>query len=188
MQRNWRIFCHETPIRSERRRLIDFIMIMIVIPDEEFRKEISRYLKERNYELSIPNHRQDVMNLVQKHQPNVIILDLFIADPNGPTLLKNLRLQGCSGKIIVISSASNRPVIGEVHQYHIEQVVSRSPTDPIRLLVDQIESTIRLLFRDPISRKAYEHYLNRSCSHGNDWEDWFKAEKEILKGHSLEHP
>jgi DNA-binding NarL/FixJ family response regulator len=163
-------------------------MIMIVTPDGKFRREISRYFKERKYELVIPNHRQDVIDLVKKHQPHVIILDLCIADPNGPTLLKNMRLQGCSGKIIVISSVSNRPVIGEVHKHHIDQVVSRSPTDPIMLLLDQIESTIRLLFRELISRKAYEHYLNRSCSHGNDWEDWFKAEREILKGHSLRHP
>ena len=160
---------------------ISTIMIMIITPDETFRKEIFIYLQERKYELSVPEHRQDVLNLVQEHQPDIIILDLSIADPNGPTVLKNLRGNGYTEKIIIISSTSNRPVIADVHQHKVDQVVSRSPTDPIRFLLDQLECAIRLVFRESISRKAYEYYLSRSCKHGNDWEDWFKAEEEILK-------
>jgi len=30
-----------------------------------------------------------------------------------------------------------------------------------------------------IERRAYELYLERGGSHGNDWEDWLAAEREI---------
>ena len=36
-----------------------------------------------------------------------------------------------------------------------------------------------------IRSKAYELYLKRGAYHGNDMEDWFKAEKEVKKEYSL---
>ena len=34
---------------------------------------------------------------------------------------------------------------------------------------------------DSISRRAYELFENRGCSYGSDWDDWFRAESELLK-------
>ena len=34
---------------------------------------------------------------------------------------------------------------------------------------------------DSISRRAYELFEDRGYSHGNDWDDWFRAESELLK-------
>jgi len=36
-----------------------------------------------------------------------------------------------------------------------------------------------------IRSKAYELYLKRGAYHGNDMEDWFKAEREVKKEYSL---
>ena len=33
--------------------------------------------------------------------------------------------------------------------------------------------------RDRIAARAYELYLERGASHGQDWEDWLAAEREI---------
>ena len=38
---------------------------------------------------------------------------------------------------------------------------------------------------EKIRTKAYELYIERGAYHGNDMEDWFKAEKEIKKEYSL---
>ena len=32
-----------------------------------------------------------------------------------------------------------------------------------------------------ISQKAYELYERRGCMHGQDWEDWFEAEKMLIR-------
>lgn len=156
-------------------------MIMIITPDEVFRSAMLLHFQEKDYELSIPEHRHDVTPLVEKHSPEVIVLDMSIADPNGSTILKDLREKGYAGKIIVISGPSNRPLMVDIHQQKVDQVVRRSPTDPIAPLMDQLESIIRVMFREEISRKAFEYYGKRFGQHGRDWEDWFKAEKEILK-------
>lgn len=36
-----------------------------------------------------------------------------------------------------------------------------------------------------IEMKAYELFLSRDSTHGNDWDDWFEAEKRVKKGHKL---
>lgn len=66
-------------------------MIMIITPDDPFRREATDYLQERGYEVTIPEHRQEVIRLIQELVPDVIVLNLSISEPNGPNLLKNLR-------------------------------------------------------------------------------------------------
>ena len=36
-------------------------------------------------------------------------------------------------------------------------------------------------FYSMIEKRAYELYLERGCSHGLHDQDWFKAEKEVMK-------
>lgn len=40
--------------------------------------------------------------------------------------------------------------------------------------------------RTRIARRAYELYLARGGSHGSDWEDWLRAERELLDHGSAE--
>jgi HSP20 family molecular chaperone IbpA len=39
---------------------------------------------------------------------------------------------------------------------------------------------------DPIARRAYELFEIRGYAHGNDWEDWYKAESELLQPVNIE--
>ena len=34
-----------------------------------------------------------------------------------------------------------------------------------------------------IKSRAYEIFLSRGGAHGNDWLDWFQAERELVKQH-----
>ena len=36
-----------------------------------------------------------------------------------------------------------------------------------------------------IARRAYELFETRGCEHGHDWEDWFRAESELLRPVSI---
>ena len=36
-----------------------------------------------------------------------------------------------------------------------------------------------------IARRAYELFEARDCEHGHDWEDWFRAESELLRAVSV---
>ncbi|WNM56600.1 response regulator [Candidatus Nitrospira allomarina] len=128
-------------------------MIMVITPDEVFRTAMVLHFQEKDFPLSIPENRHDVTSLVEKQAPEVIVLDLSIADPNGQTLLKDLRAIGYGGKIVVISGPSNRPLMVNMHHQKVDQVMRRTPTDPIGPFIDQLESIIRVMFREEISKK-----------------------------------
>lgn len=154
-------------------------MILLITSRDELRKELYHYLIDRKYAVCVPEHREDAMTLVQRHQPEVIVLDMDISEPNGLTFLRDFRASGCSGKVMVLSGVPNRTVTPGLHHYRVDQIVSGSLSTSSYL--DQIESVIRGLFREEISKRAYSRYLQRGKKHGKDWEDWFRAEKEILK-------
>jgi hypothetical protein len=33
-----------------------------------------------------------------------------------------------------------------------------------------------------VALRAYQLFENRGCVHGRDWDDWFRAEQEVLSG------
>jgi hypothetical protein len=41
------------------------------------------------------------------------------------------------------------------------------------------ESSTRPTY-DDVARRAYELYLQRGCTHGQDWDDWLSAERQLL--------
>jgi hypothetical protein len=34
--------------------------------------------------------------------------------------------------------------------------------------------------REHVAKRAYEKWLKRGCTHGNDMQDWIEAEKEVI--------
>jgi HSP20 family molecular chaperone IbpA len=53
--------------------------------------------------------------------------------------------------------------------------VRLTPTRP-----SEVEWAIRQI-ENQIARRAYELFQLRGCEHGHDWEDWFRAESELLR-------
>jgi DNA-binding NarL/FixJ family response regulator len=142
-----------------------------------------RLYKEHGYEVAVPEHRQDVLPRVKEIQPLVIVLDFYVADPDGLQVLKQLRERGYTGKVIAIAGESMRSVIPEASHFGIDQIVGGPDGKVGSLLLDQLEATIRLLFRQQVLERAYALYEQRGRHEGFEQQDWFEAEQQILKPH-----
>ncbi len=156
-------------------------MILIVTSNAALRNGLSAYLKERDYAACFPDHRQDTVGLVDQHHPQVMVLDLYISQPNGLAFLQTLRTHGYAGKVLALSGVSNRNLISNIQKMGVDQVINYSSNTPSSLVYDQIESMIRGIFRMDIAKRAYEIYAKRGGQHGRDLEDWFTAEQEIIQ-------
>ena len=58
---------------------------------------------------------------------------------------------------------------------------SQPPTTP---LIPRSEQDLRGEIRQVhlvVARRAYDLFVERGCRHGNDQEDWFRAEEELLR-------
>ena len=158
-------------------------MIMVVVKDLDCREQINHFLKVRGYDVHVPPHRQDVLAMAKDMPPLAIILDLYVADPDGLQVLKQLRSQGYQGKLIAIAGESMRSVIPEASHFGIDQIVGGPGGKVETLNLDQLEAVIRLLFRPHILDRAYALYEQRGRREGFELEDWLEAEQQVLKPH-----
>ena len=53
---------------------------------------------------------------------------------------------------------------------------------PARRRITRTEPSIAVteLMHDAIAVRAYELFLERGCAHGNDLDDWLRAEQELI--------
>lgn len=60
---------------------------------------------------------------------------------------------------------------------------AKAPKPAVRLnpaRPSEVEWEIQQI-ENQIARRAYELFQVRGCEHGHDWEDWFRAESELLR-------
>jgi hypothetical protein len=57
----------------------------------------------------------------------------------------------------------------------------RTPRSPARASKPEGTSPVAVLSHEEIAARAYGHFLTRGGQHGDDWEDWFRAEADVLR-------
>jgi DNA-binding NarL/FixJ family response regulator len=155
-------------------------MIMIVTFHEEFREQISVFLSEKGYEVCVPPHRQDVVPLVKEKSPLVVVLDMYVAEPNGLEVLRELRAQNYGGKIVALAGMSVSSIMSQAFQLGVDQVIGGFQGSGGALNLDQVESAIKMALHPGIAKRAFALYEARGRTKGNDLEDWFEAERQIF--------
>jgi len=158
-------------------------MIMVCTFRDDFRQQIVPFLSERGYEVCVPSHRQDVLTMATQQQPLVVLLDMYVSHPSGLEVLRELRAHGFKGKVVLLGGSSMSSVISQAHQLKVDQIVGGPQWvgGSATLLCGQIEAAIHAILHASIALRAYEIYQARGRTHGQDVDDWLKAERLIFK-------
>lgn len=155
-------------------------MIMIVTFHEDIRDSISSFLIGKGYEVCVPPHRQDVIPLVKEKTPLVVVLDMYVAEPSGLEMLKELRVQNYAGKVVALAGTSVSSLMSQAFKLGVDQVIGGFQGSGGVMNLDQVESAIKMALRPGIAKRAFELYEARGRTPGNDLEDWFEAERQIF--------
>jgi ActR/RegA family two-component response regulator len=156
-------------------------MIMVVTFQQEFRDKISSFLAEKGYEVCVPPHRQDVVPLVKEKTPLVIVLDMYVAEPSGLEVLRELRAQNYRGKVVVLAGTSVSTLMSQAFRLGVDQVIGGFQCTGGTLNVDQVESAIKMTLHSEIAKCAFELYEKGGRKQGSDVDNWIEAERQILK-------
>ncbi len=156
-------------------------MIMVLTHHLPLRTELTEFLDQQGYEVLMPDHREDVYVLAQESNPQVVVLDLSIAKPNALKIVKHLRNQGFTGKILIVAGASVRNAVPEVFRLGAEMVIGGPQGNSAPFMGVQVGAAIRSFFHEDIQRLALLISEERGGDPGRDWEDWFNAERQILQ-------
>lgn len=90
----------------------DHSVVLVVEDEEESRESLREVLELEGYEVETASNGQEALDKLTKHEPCIILLDLFMPVMDGWQLLERLRADGRLGRIKVLvttSAAANTP-------------------------------------------------------------------------------
>ena len=165
-------------------------MIMLITYRPEFREQLNKALQAKGHETCVPPHRQDVVAMMKDCRPDLIVLDLYLADPSGLVVLKTLRQHGYQGRVVVLSGQSMTSVVHDAYPAGIdkvmhvpEKIVGHFDFRELQLAIDTcLESDLqdkRDLRRARIAQRAHELYELGGRQDGGAVHHWLRAEQEL---------
>ena len=118
-------------------------MILIVTHEADFGEQMVKWLQGCGYAVCLSCQGTEALNLVAQTSPSLVLLNLYLQDPSGLEVLRQLRTQGYAGKVILIAGVSVSTEIPKAYYLGVEQVIG----SPLRL--GQLESAIRSTIGPP---------------------------------------
>src|SRR5919107_3262532 len=102
---------------------METVMIMLLTHRPDIREQLNANLHASGYETCVPAHRDEVRAAMTDRYPELIVLDLYLAQPSGAEVLRRLRQDGYHGKVIVLSGESMVSVLHDVQSLGLDKVI-----------------------------------------------------------------
>ena len=163
-------------------------MIMVLTHRSDLRRQLNEVLQASGYSVAIPSHREERLSMLIEYRPLLIVLDLYVSDPSGTEELKELRIHGYRGTVLLLSGSSMMPVLKEAYASGITKVISVPACVNGRYLLGVLQAAVRTCMQEIhaekhkdalVARRAYELYEARGRHDGGEVQDWLQAEQEI---------
>jgi hypothetical protein len=117
---------------------------------------------------------------MQEKSPLVVVLDMYVTEPSGLEVLRKLRAQSYSGKVVALAGTSVSSLMAQAFHLGVDQVIGGFEGNGGALNLDHVESAIKMALHSGIAKCAFELYEARGGMQGSDLEDWFEAERQIF--------
>ncbi len=108
-------------------------MLMLATIDPVLRQGLQRTLEERGESFLVLEEGADIVRAVFKQNPSLLILDLYLTNPSGIEILRQLRTLGFPGKVVVLGGQSVQTLAPEACRLGAFQIVGR-PFNPNQIL------------------------------------------------------
>lgn len=108
-------------------------MLLIATVDPILRSHLQQTLTEKGDPFLLLEEGENIVELVFRHNPSLVILDLYLTHPSGIEILRRLRAGGYSGKAVVLGGQSTQTLAPEATRLGALQIVGR-PFDAAQVL------------------------------------------------------
>jgi len=124
-------------------------LILLVTHEVEFAKHVGRLLEAQGYPVMLAFQGSDVPTLVTQGNPQLIVVNLYLRNPSGLEVLRELRARGYAEKIIVLAGHSVSSEIPQALCLGIDQVLGQ----PVSF--NQIVSAVRVAIGSPVKNEDH---------------------------------
>jgi two-component system response regulator YesN len=100
-------------------------MLLIATIDPILRKNLEKTLTEKGDPFLLLEEGEDIIESVFRHNPSLVVLDLYLTQPSGLEILRQLREKGFSGKVVVLGGQSTQTLVPEASRLGAIQIVGR---------------------------------------------------------------
>ncbi len=100
-------------------------MLLIATIDPILRRHLGETLTQKGDSFLLLDEGDDIVEAVLRHNPSMVILDLYLSHPSGLTILRQLRDKGFAGKVVVLGGQSTQTLTHEATRLGALQIVGR---------------------------------------------------------------
>jgi DNA-binding NtrC family response regulator len=99
--------------------------LILICDDEEGVRESLNLILGEEYKLAFVTNGKEVLNYIEKANPDLIILDIKMPQKNGLEALKELRQQNPKVKVIIITGYQSIETASEASKYGIFEYITK---------------------------------------------------------------
>ena len=100
-------------------------MLLIATIDPILRSNLQKTLTEKGDPFLLLEEGEDIIETVFRHNPSMVVLDLYLTHPSGLEILRQLREEGFSGKVVLLGGQSTQTLAPEASRLGAIQIVGR---------------------------------------------------------------
>jgi len=100
-------------------------MLIISTIDHILQSQLQQTLTEKGDSFLLLEEGENITDSVFHHHPSLVILDLYLSHPSGIQILRQLRAEGYSGKVVVLGGQSTQSLAPEATRLGALQIVGR---------------------------------------------------------------
>ena len=98
---------------------------VVGIPESRLRKKLVQYFRTHGQQVRAARNGKEVLTQSNDVDPIMTLLDLYLTEPSGLEVLRQLRAQGHEEKVIVLAGASMRTLSSEAFRLGAIQIIGR---------------------------------------------------------------
>ena len=100
-------------------------MLLIATVDPILSNHLHHTLTEKGDPFLLLGEGEDIVDSVFRHHPSLVILDLYLVHPSGIEILRQLRAEGYTGKVVALGGPSVLTLTPEATHLGALQIVGR---------------------------------------------------------------
>ena len=100
-------------------------MLLIATVDPNLHSQLQQTLTKKGDPYLLLEEGEEIADTVFRQHPSLVILDLYLTRPSGLAILRQLRAEGYSGKVVVLGGQSTQSLAPEATRLGALQIVGR---------------------------------------------------------------
>lgn len=110
---------------------------LLIVDDEDDIREFARnFFKKRNIDAQTAESGKQALELIEKEKPDLVLLDIRMAEMTGMEVLKRLRGQNNNTKIIMVTGVEEEQTVESAHALGVKEFIHKP------LVLEELEKIV----------------------------------------------